>query len=94
VDVTYEALDPHTVRITARSPAGRLVVLDAFHPDWTAEDGSVPVPIERVLGRYRAVATPGGSRVFTFRFRPRWRAPALGLCALGVVLAVTLAVRR
>lgn len=92
--VSYEPVDPHTVRVAADTPAGRLVVLDAFHPDWTAEDRSGGLPIEPALGRYRQVPTGGGDRAVTFRYRPAWRLPALGLCGLGALLAAALALRR
>ena len=95
--VDYEAVDPHTVRLTARTPPGFLVVLDGHHPDWTAEDGSGPIALLRANGRYRTVPTPGGDRSVTLRYTPRWRAPALALAALsaaGVLVALGLALRR
>ena len=92
--VEYEAVDPHTVRLTARTPPGFLVVLDGHHPDWTAEDESGPVASLRADGRYRALPTPGGDRTVTLRYTPRWRAPALALAAVGALVALGLALRR
>jgi hypothetical protein len=92
--VRYEPIDAHTVRIHARTPPGLIAVLDGYHPDWVAEDQTGLVPLLRANGRYRAVPTPGGERVFTLRYRPRWRAPALALAGLGALVAVALAVRR
>ncbi len=92
--VEYEAVDAHTVRLTARTPPGFLVVLDGDHPDWTAEDESGPVASLRADGRYRAVPTPGGDRRVTLRYAPRWRAPALALAAVGALVALGLALRR
>ena len=92
--VRYEPVDAHTVRIRARTPPGLIAVLDGYHPDWVAEDQTGPVPLLRADGQYRAVPTPGGERLFTLRYRPRWRAPALLLAAAGALLALALAVRR
>ena len=92
--VRYEPEDAHTVRISARTPPGFVVVLDGHHPDWTAEDESGPVPVLRAGERYRALPTPGGERHFTLRYRPRWRAPALALAAMGALAALVLARRR
>jgi hypothetical protein len=83
--VRYELVDPHTVRVQASTPPGLVVVLDGYHPDWTAEDRSGPVPLLRADGRYRAIVTPGGEQVFTLRYRPRWRGPALLLAGGGLL---------
>jgi hypothetical protein len=95
--VRYELVDPHTVRVRASTPPGLVVVLDGYHPDWTAEDRSGPVPLFRADGRYRAIVTPGGERVFTLRYRPRWRGPALLLAGgglLGLLVLLVLGRRR
>ena len=68
--------------------------VDGHHPEWTAEDQSGPVPLLRADGRSRALPTPGGDRRFTLRYRPRWRAPALALCAIGALCVLVLALRR
>jgi hypothetical protein len=92
--VRYEPVDAHTVRISARTPPGLIVVLDGYDPAWTAEDATGPVPLLRANGRYRVLPTPGGERHFTLRYRPRWRAPALAITALGGLLVLALALRR
>jgi hypothetical protein len=92
--VTYRLLDPHTVRLEARTPPGFLVVLDGHHPDWVAEDESGPVPVLRAQGRYRALPTPGGERHVTLRYRPRWRGSALALAALSGLAVMALLARR
>jgi hypothetical protein len=92
--VTYEPVDAHTVRLRARTPPGIVVVLDGYHPDWTAEDESGPVRVLVAGPRYRALPTPGGDRHFTLRYRPRWRAPAQVAAAIGALCALALALRR
>jgi hypothetical protein len=92
--VSYEGVGPHAVVLQATTPPGYLVVLDGHHPDWAAEDPSGPVPLLRAGTRYRAVPTPGGDRRFTLRYRPRWRAPALALAAVGALCTLALGARR
>jgi hypothetical protein len=92
--VAYEAVDAHTVRVTASSPPGFLVVLDGHHPDWRAEDRSGPVPRQVAFGRYQAIPTRGGTTLVTLRYQPSWRAPALFLLALGGLAVLVLALRR
>jgi len=91
IRVAYRPIDPHTVRLEAETPPGFIVVLDGHHPDWEAEDRSGPVSVKRALGRYRALATPGGARSFVLRYRPRWREPALVATLLGASGVVLLA---
>jgi hypothetical protein len=92
-NVRYEYVDAHTVRAHARTPPGFVIVLDGYHPDWSAEDESGrTVPVLRANGRYRAIPTTGGSHVFTLRYRPAWRGPALAGLAAGLVAAIALAV--
>jgi hypothetical protein len=88
--VLYERIDPHTLRLSATTPPGYLVVLDGHHPDWHAALPDRPLPLLRTHGRYWAVATPGGSRVVTVRFAPAWRSPALALAALGALATLAL----
>jgi hypothetical protein len=89
--VEYRVLGPHEVKVTARTPPGFVVVLDGYHPDWTAEDESGrPVPILKADGRYRAIPTPGGAHVFTLRYRPSWRYPALVALLTGALGAAAL----
>ena len=59
-EVSYEYVDAHTARIRVRTPRGFVVVLDGYHPDWSAQDESgAYVPVLRVNGRYRAIPTDG-----------------------------------
>ncbi len=92
--VVYEAVDAHTVRVHASTPPGFVLILDTYHPAWTAEDQHGPVPLLRADGRYRALVTPGGDRVVTLRFRPAWRLPALVLSATASLVALALALVR
>jgi hypothetical protein len=84
-EVRYERLGAHRVRVTAATPPGLLIILDGHHPGWTAEDRSGPVELHRVLGRYQALKTPGGSRVYTLTYRPEWASWAAVLFALGLL---------
>jgi hypothetical protein len=89
--VAYRLVGPHTVVVSARTPPGFVVVLDGYHADWTAEDESGRrVPVLRADGRYRALPTGGGRRVFTLRYRPAWRAPALSAFGGGLLAAVAI----
>jgi hypothetical protein len=92
--VVYEPVDPHTVVLTVSTPPGFVLILDGYHPDWTAEDASGPVPVLRAAGRYRAVPTAGGERQITLRYRPRWRTPAVSFAAFGALVALGLATWR
>lgn len=85
--VDYERTDPHTVIVRANSPAGLLVVLDGFDRSWQAESEGQPVPLLRANGRHLAIPTEGGERVFTLRYRPRWRGLALSALAFGLALS-------
>jgi len=90
--VDYRLLGPHAVAVTVRTPPGFVVVLDGYHPGWTAEDESGrPVPVLKADGRYRAIPTPGGAHVFTLRYRPSWRSPALAALLAGVLAVAALA---
>jgi hypothetical protein len=89
-EVAYDALDPHTVRIRARTPPGLLVVTNGYHRDWTASDQSGPVPLLRANGRYWAIPTPGGDRTFVVRYRPRWLGAALLALGVGGILSLAL----
>lgn len=91
--VRYERVDPHTVRVHADTAPGWLVVLDGYHRDWGATGPEGVVEVRRANGRYRALPTPGGRRTYTFRFRPRWRDPALYAAAVGLAATVLLALR-
>jgi hypothetical protein len=93
VSLAYERLDAHTLRLRASTPPGFIVVRDRFHPGWRARDEGGEVALVPLGAESWALRTPGGSRTFTARFAPAWRAPALALAGLGLVLTVVLAAR-
>jgi hypothetical protein len=88
--VEYERPDPHTVRLRAATPPGYLLVAEGHHPDWHAEGPEGSVPLLRANGRYWAIRTPGGARMYTVRYTPRWRGPSLALSLASLCLALAL----
>jgi hypothetical protein len=88
--VAYERLDPHTVRLRARTPPGLIVVLDRYDPAWRARDETGDVPLLRVGVGSWGIPTPGGERTIVMHFEPRWRVPGLVLAACGLVAAAVL----
>ena len=62
-----------------------IVASQGFDPAWRAEVEGQEVPLIRANGRYLALWTPGGSREWTLRYRPRWVAPSLALLAIGLL---------
>lgn len=90
--VTYERVDPHTVRLRASTPPGYLVVLDGYHRSWRAEGPGGPAELLRANGRYWALPTRGGDVELTVRYRPSWRAASLAAAALALLAATLLTV--
>lgn len=90
--VSYERLDPHTVRLRASTPPGYLVVLDGHHRHWRVEGSGGPSGPVRANGRYWALPTPGGEHTLTVRYEPPWRTPALVASALAALAALVLVV--
>jgi len=87
--VSWERVDPHTMRIGSSGPPGYVVVVEGYDSDWVAEgaDGR-PVPLLRANDRYWALPVPAGESSFTVSYRPAWRRPAIGLASLGVLLGL------
>jgi hypothetical protein len=92
--VSYERLDPHTVRLSGTTPPGFIVVLDHYDASWRARDEGGEVPLRRAYGQYWALPTEGGSRTIVAHFQPAWRTPSFVLSGLGLVVAFVLAARR
>jgi hypothetical protein len=67
-----------------------VVVLEGYHPDWTATRGHTQVPLLRADGRYWALPTPGGDQEFDVHFAPQWRRAAFALAALGTAACLLL----
>jgi hypothetical protein len=83
--VSWKRIDPHTVLLRVRAPAGYVVVSEGFHPSWSAVDaGGRARPIVRAGDRYWAIPTRGGDETLTARFAPPWRPFALAAWGLGV----------
>lgn len=89
--VDYTRTDPHTVKVRAVTPRGFVILLDGYHPGWSAESEGRRVPLLRAYGRYCALPTSGGEHVFTLRYEPSWRDPALVACTAGLLAALGLA---
>ena len=88
--VTFERLDPHTVRLHASGSPGFIVVLEGHHRDWRAEGPGGPVPLQPANDRYWALPTPGGEQLYTVRYEPAWVRPSILSCALASALTVLL----
>jgi hypothetical protein len=92
--VRFERPDPHTVRLTTSGPPGQVVVLEGYHRDWRVEGVGGAVQLQQAYGRYWALTTPGGEQVFTLRYVPSWRTPALVLSVTGGLVCLGLGLRR
>lgn len=89
--VEYERPDAHTVRLRVNGPPGYVHVIEGFDPGWQVDSPQLARPILRSGRRYWAIRT-SGNETMTIRYKPRWLAPALISCALGLLSAVTLLV--
>jgi hypothetical protein len=94
--VAFERPNPHTVRLRFRGPEGYLVVLEGYHDAWRGVGPAGPVPILRADGRYWAlpVAEAPKTTLYTARYEPTWRLPALALWVLGGAVCLGLIVPR
>jgi uncharacterized membrane protein YfhO len=59
------------VEVQSNSP-GYLCFIDNWDPDWKATVDGRPVPLERVLGTFKAVAIGAGTSRVQFAYRPFW----------------------
>ena len=89
--VGFRRLDPHHVRLQVAGDAGLVVVLEGYHPAWTAEGAGL---LQGANDRYWAIPTSGGARTIDVVFRPRWRSYALSALAFGLFLALILLAGR
>lgn len=95
--VEEERAERVVVRVDAPR-AGVTVLADTFDPGWRATLDGTPMPVLRVNGIFRGVATPAGSHAIVFRYSPLsfWAGLAISLAGLGVLTIAGLAtlVRR
>jgi hypothetical protein len=86
--VSYERLDPHTIRLKSTGVQGFIVVVEGFHRFWRIEGEGGALGILPGNGRYWAIPTLGGDRTIVARYEPSWRTPALLATLLTAVLVV------
>ncbi len=94
--VSYVSADAHTVRLRLSRPSpacGYLVVMNLHHPFWTASGPEGPLEVVRADGRSWAIPLTGPLSEVTVVYCPPWRAPALAISLVGIVIAVTLVLR-
>jgi hypothetical protein len=91
--VSYERVDPHTVRLRATTPPGFIVVRDGYDAGWHARRDGEEVPLRRVPVHGWALPTAGGTQTIEARFEPSWLFPSLVLAGAGLAAAGALAVR-
>lgn len=91
--VSFERLDPHTIRLQSTGAPGLLVLLEGFHRYWRIE-GDHRAAILKADGRYWAIPTPGGERSLIIRYCPPWRDAALGLSLAGIGITLAMALRK
>ncbi len=81
------------VSLSADTPA-HLLLLDTYYPGWEARLDGRPVPILRAGSAFRAVQVPSGQHELAFLYRPASLYIGLAITGLGLVLILTLWVRR
>jgi hypothetical protein len=73
--------------------SGRLVLADAWYPDWSASVDGRPAGIQRYDGFLRAVPIPDGAREVVFTYRATRLEAGFALSAIGLLLLLALTVR-
>ena len=69
LDVSYEG--PNTVKVTAQSLGGYLVLLDSFYPGWRVLVNGQEREVLRANGLFRSVFLEPGLRQIAFTYQPR-----------------------
>lgn len=92
--VAYERVDPHTLRLHARTPPGYVAVLDGYHRGFRLRGPEGEVEMLRFGDRYWAFATPGGDRAYEARFEPSWVGPAAAVALIGALGVALTALSR
>jgi uncharacterized membrane protein YfhO len=75
---------------------GRLVLLDAYFPGWTATVNGADVGIAPANGAFRSVAVPAGRSRVEFAYRPLsvYAGAAISVVAWLALLGIALVARR
>jgi dolichol-phosphate mannosyltransferase len=60
------------IALSAPGSTGWVIIPEAFHPDWTAQAGSRPVPVAQADGAFLAVRVDDPAEPITLRFSPPW----------------------
>ncbi len=79
---------PGRVVVRVEAPqAGLTILADTYDPGWIATLNGKPVPILKVNGLFRGIATPAGGSTIVFVYRPLtfWFGLALSLAALATL---------
>lgn len=93
-DVKVLAHAPNRVRIKAGMKCRGLVVLaDTHFPGWEATIDGKPAEIHEAYGALRAVVVEAGTHEIDYRYKPTSVYLGAGLSAMGVLIALTIAVR-
>jgi hypothetical protein len=83
---------PERIRLVVDAPRpGWVVLADAWAPGWRATVDGAPAAILRADGLFRAVPVPAGRHEVEMTYAPRGLRAGLGLGALGLLIAGTLA---
>jgi hypothetical protein len=92
VPVTIAEDRPERIRLVVEAPRpGWVVLADAWAPGWRATVDGAPAAILRADGLFRAVPVPAGRHEVEMTYAPRGLRAGLGLGALGLLIAGTLA---
>ena len=87
-----DAAAPRTPsRISFKAPGklGWVVLVESWHPDWTASVDGVSSPVYRGAGGHPAVPVLPKDKLIEFKFRPpAWYSACLGAGAFGWILAL------
>ena len=91
LEMSYEG--PNTVKVTAQSLGGYLVLLDSFYPGWQVSVNDIKRELLRANGLFKSVFLEPGTHQMIFRYQPRsfawgFRISFVSLCLVLVGLWV------
>jgi hypothetical protein len=93
VHYAEQGLNAVELQLPSTHPAGWLFVNDSYEAGWESEVDQAPVPLQRALGNFRALALPQDAKRVTLQYRPfSFRLGAL-LSVLAFALCLVLAFR-